>query len=95
MLNPAFLHHLREHALLLKYLAACLCSVGKKAEELQKVSIGKAIGPFDIPLTDFEKEYLEDLAEEEDYEKSMMTMSTMTMMSMKKMSLATGKRKQF
>ena len=68
MLNPAFLHHLREHALLLKYLAACLCSVGKKAEELQKVSIGKAIGPFDIPLTDFEKEYLEDLAEEEDYE---------------------------
>ena len=58
----------QEHALLLKYLVALCCLSHEEAKKLKRESIGKAIGSFDIPVTIFEKEYLEEQEEYEDDE---------------------------
>ena len=58
--------HDENHLLVWKLLVYLVCSDSEKAEKMRAECIGKYLGDFEVPVSDYEKEYQDDMAEEEE-----------------------------
>lgn len=54
-----------EHLLIWKYLIYMVRAGWDEIEQLKADSVGKCLGDFDIPISDLERDYLDDMADEE------------------------------
>ena len=57
-----------EFVLICKYLIYMVRADWEEVEQLKASSVGKCLGDFDIPISDLEQEYLDDICEEESEE---------------------------
>ena len=57
--------HDPDHLLIWKYLVYMVRADWDEIEELKAESVGKCLGDFEIPVSDVEQEYLDDMADEE------------------------------